>query len=64
MYNNRKWTTKIAPNLYNVYPIYDWKTSDIWVFHGKFKELPHNKIYDKMLRAGVPLGDQRLCQPY
>lgn len=64
MFNNRKWTTKISKNLFNIYPIYDWKTSDIWVFHWKFKELPHNKVYDKMLRAWVPLWDQRLCQPY
>lgn len=64
MYNDKKRTTKVASNLYNVYPIYDWKTEDIWIFHWKFKELPHNKIYDKMLKAGVKLSDQRICQPY
>ncbi|MEE9239317.1 MAG: phosphoadenosine phosphosulfate reductase family protein [Thermodesulfobacteriota bacterium] len=26
MFNDRKWTTKIKKNLYNVYPIYDWRT--------------------------------------
>jgi predicted phosphoadenosine phosphosulfate sulfurtransferase len=64
MINNWKWTTKVSGSLYNCYPIYDWKTEDIWVFHGKFKELSHNKIYDKMTRAGVKLSQQRLCQPY
>lgn len=64
MINNRKWTTKVSQNLFNVYPIYDWKTEDIWVFHGKNKHLIHNKIYDKMTMAGVKLSQQRLCQPY
>ena len=64
MFNNWKWTTKVANKLYNIYPIYDWRTEDIWVFHGKFKELPHNKVYDKMTMAGVKLSQQRLCQPY
>jgi predicted phosphoadenosine phosphosulfate sulfurtransferase len=59
-----KWTTKLNKFLYNVYPIYDWRTHDIWVFHLKNNHLPHNKVYDLMTRAGVKFGDQRLCQPY
>jgi predicted phosphoadenosine phosphosulfate sulfurtransferase len=59
-----KWTTLIANNLYNVYPIYDWRTEDIWVFHAKNKHLSHNKVYDLMSMAGVKLSNQRLCQPY
>lgn len=64
MHKDEKWTTKISKNLYNIYPIYDWKTQDIWVFAGKNKHLPHNRIYDKMTRAGVKLSNQRLCQPF
>lgn len=64
MFKNWKWSTKINTHLYNIYPIYDWKTEDIWVYHGKNKHLPHNRIYDKMTRAGVKLSQQRLCQPY
>ena len=64
MYNSWKWTTKVCKNLFNIYPIYDWRTEDIWVFHGKNKELPHNKVYDQMTKAGVKLSQQRLCQPY
>lgn len=63
-YNGWKWTTRISNNLYNIYPIYDWRTEDIWVYHSKFKELPHNKVYDLMTMAGVKLSNQRLCQPY
>jgi len=63
-FNGHKWTTKLSKYLYNVYPIYDWKTEDIWVFNSKFKDLSHNKIYDMMTRAGVKLSNQRLCQPF
>lgn len=64
MFNDYKWTTKIAKNLFNVYPIYDWKTEDIWVYYGKNPDRPHNRVYDQMTKAGVKLSDQRLCQPY
>lgn len=63
-FNGYKWTTKLNNSLYNVYPIYDWRTEDIWIFHSKFKELPHNKVYDLMTMAGVKLSNQRLCQPF
>lgn len=64
MYNDWKFTTKISKNLFNIYPIYDWRTEDVWVFHSKNKHLPHNKVYDLMTMAGVKLSNQRLCQPY
>lgn len=64
MYGGKKYTTKVTKNLYNVYPIYDWRTEDIWVFHARHKEYPYNKIYDYMTRAGVKFSNQRLCQPF
>lgn len=63
-YKGEKWTTRLSTVLYNAYPIYDWRTEDVWVFHSRFKHLPHNKVYDLMTMAGVKLGNQRLCQPY
>lgn len=63
-YNNLDYTSLVEENLYNIYPIYDWKTEDIWRFHGKYPSLKHNEIYDKMNMAGVKLSQQRLCQPY
>lgn len=64
MKEGKKYTTKVTSNVYNVYPIYDWRTSDIWVYHVKNQNRPHNKLYDMMQKAGVPLGSQRICQPY
>jgi len=64
MFNKKKWTTLAAENCYNIYPIYDWKTKDIWLYHAKFPDKEHNKIYDLMHMAGVKPSQQRLCQPY
>jgi len=63
-YKDKRYTTQITKNTYNAYPIYDFKTRDIWVYHAKFKDKCHNKVYDLMNKAGVPLSQQRLCQPY
>lgn len=62
--DNKRYTTKVIDEVYNIYPIYDWKTRDIWVYHAKFRDKEYNKIYDLMNKAGVPLSQQRLCQPY
>ena len=64
MMNERRWTTKIVDQVYNVYPIYDWTVQDIWRFHAKYPDKPHNRIYDLMHMAGVKLSQQRLCQPF
>jgi predicted phosphoadenosine phosphosulfate sulfurtransferase len=60
----KRYTTRVEGALYNVYPIYDWRTEDIWRFHAKYPTLPHNGIYDQMQKAGVSIHQQRLCQPY
>lgn len=63
-FNGHKWTTRLSSVLYNIYPIYDWRTEDIWLFHFKHPELSYNKIYDLMTKAGVKFSNQRLCQPF
>lgn len=64
MHGTAKFTTRVEGNLYNVYPIYDWKTEDLWRYHSQFPRNQHNQIYDRMHLAGVPLSQMRLCQPY
>ena len=59
-----RWTTKVTENCFNVYPIYDWKSGDIWLYHYRHPDKPHNRLYDLMHRAGVPMGHMRICQPY
>ncbi len=58
-----QWTTWCGETLYNAYPIYDWKTEDIWIFNGKFKA-PYNRLYDRMHQAGLTIAQARICQPY
>ncbi|MFZ9404014.1 MAG: phosphoadenosine phosphosulfate reductase [Sediminibacterium sp.] len=63
-FNDKSWTTKVVDNVYNVYPVYDWKTQDLWVYHAKNKHLPYNRLYDLMHLAGLKLSQMRICQPY
>lgn len=63
-WKGKRWTTMVTDQAYNIYPIYDWKGKDIWKYHSVFPDKPHNTIYDLMHQAGVPLSQQRLCQPY
>ncbi len=63
MFNGHKWSTKINQDVYNFYPIYDWKFEDIWIANSKFN-FKYNSIYNLMYLAGVPLGSMRICQPY
>ena len=62
-FEGRNWTNHVLRAVWNVYPIYDWKTEDIWVYHAKTK-LPYNRLYDRMHQAGLTLHQQRICQPY
>ena len=64
MHGGNKWTTLASEQCYNIYPIYDWRTKDIWLYHSRFPDKDHNKVYDLMHQAGVKPSQQRLCQPY
>lgn len=62
--DGRQWTSKVTDNVYNVYPIYDWKTQDIWTYHGKHPDKSYNRLYDLMGMAGLSIHMMRICQPY
>lgn len=64
MFQGRKFTTLVTENSYNVYPVYDWKVSDLWIYHFKNPNKPHNELYDIMYKAGLTLAQMRICQPY
>ena len=68
MYEHKHWTTRIKSNdkytnVYNFYPIYDWKTEDIWGAVSKF-DFKYNQVYELMYKNGLSIHEQRLCQPY
>ena len=62
-YKNCMWSTEIDENVYNLYPLYDWKTEDIWIANGKFG-WDYNKLYDLYYQAGVSLDRQRVASPF
>ncbi len=67
-FKNYQWTTKIKADhvhldVYNFYPIYDWRVEDIWGAVSKL-DLMHNEIYDLMYKNGLSIHEQRICQPY
>jgi predicted phosphoadenosine phosphosulfate sulfurtransferase len=64
MHNDKCYTTLVIDNVYNFYPIYDWKTRDIWIYHYKNPDKPHNRLYDLMHKAGLTINQMRICQPY
>lgn len=63
MFEGLQWTTWLGDGLYNIYPIYDWKVSDIWLYNTRYHK-PYNKLYDYMHQAGLTPSQMRICQPY
>lgn len=57
------WTKKNTEHVYNCYPIYDWKTRDVWIANEKF-DWDYNKLYDTFYMAGVPVGKMRVASPF
>jgi predicted phosphoadenosine phosphosulfate sulfurtransferase len=64
MHFGKRYTTQVVDDVYNVYPIYDWHVRDIWRYHARYPDKPHNEVYDRMHLAGLSLSQMRLCQPY
>ncbi len=67
-YKDYRWTTKVRIqekhiDVYNFYPIYDWRVEDIWGAVSKL-DLKYNEIYELMYKNGLSIYEQRLCQPY
>jgi predicted phosphoadenosine phosphosulfate sulfurtransferase len=57
------WTKKNTAHTYNCYPIYDWRTEDIWTANARF-EWDYNKLYDIFYKAGVPVHKMRVASPF
>jgi len=60
----RQWTTLVTDDVWNIYPIYDWRTEDVWTYHGRHPGKESNRLYDLMHLAGLTIHQQRICQPY
>lgn len=62
--DGNRWTTWVGGHVYNAYPIYDWRTEDIWTWHAQNPDACYNRLYDRMHQAGLTIHQQRICQPY
>jgi predicted phosphoadenosine phosphosulfate sulfurtransferase len=63
MFDGKPWTKKNTEHTYNCYPIYDWRTEDIWTANAQF-DWDYNKLYDVFYRAGVPVHKMRVASPF
>jgi len=63
MLEGRIWTKRNGKLVYNCYPIYDWKTEDIWTANYKF-DWEYNGLYDVFYKAGVPIHSMRVASPF
>ena len=59
----KNWMSRASEKLVFCYPIYDWRTEDIWRYVGKQK-LTYNKLYDYFYLCGISIHKMRICQPY
>ena len=59
----KMWTKKNTVHCYNAYPIFDWKTEDVWTANGMF-DWEYNTLYDLFYKAGVPVGSMRVASAF
>lgn len=67
-FKNYHWTTKLKSknktyDVFNFYPIYDFKVEDVWGTVSKM-DFSYNQIYELMYKNGLNIHLQRICQPY
>jgi predicted phosphoadenosine phosphosulfate sulfurtransferase len=57
------WTKRNTEHTYNCYPIYDWRTEDVWIANAKF-DWDYNKLYDIFWKAGIGIHKMRVASPF
>lgn len=62
-YKGKKYSKEITEDIYNFYPIYDWRTEDIWTANAKYG-FSYNELYDLYYQAGVPIDKMRVASPF
>lgn len=63
MLHGEQWTKRNSQHVYNCYPIYDWRTEDIWRANGKFDWM-YNELYDVFYKAGLSIHTMRVASPF
>lgn len=62
-YEGKKWVNVQEEGIYKAYPIYDWKTDDVWIANNRFS-WTYNKLYDLFFQAGLSIDKMRVASPF
>lgn len=62
-FENHEWTLELSPGVFNAYPIFDWKVSDIWVCNAR-QGYAYNKLYDLFWMAALKPAQMRVASPF
>ncbi len=62
-YNEISWSKQMDENIFNFYPIFDWKVDDVWIANAK-QNWPYNRLYDLFYKAGLRPSQMRVASPF
>jgi len=62
-YQELEWTLELSENVYNAYPIFDFKVDDIWIANCQ-QRWDYNKLYDLFWKAGLTPAQMRVASPF
>ena len=63
MHKNLRYSKTLNDHMCNFYPLFDWKTEDIWIANARFN-WDYNKIYDLYYQAGLTVDQMRTASPF
>lgn len=63
VYKRKSYIVTQDKNAAKAYPIYDWETSDVWVYNAKFNK-KYNHLYDLYYQAGLSIDEMRVANPF
>ena len=61
--NGGDWLKNVEENVCYAYPVFDWKTEDIWIANAKFG-WKYNTLYDLFYQAGLTIYQMRVASPF
>jgi predicted phosphoadenosine phosphosulfate sulfurtransferase len=58
-----RWRQETSPGVWNVYPIFDWQSRDVWIANAR-NGWPYNRLYDLFHKAGLSIDQMRVASPF
>jgi len=62
-YKEKRYSVVKGEHTVNFYPIYDWRTDDIWIANYRYR-WNYNKLYDLYYMAGLNAPEMRTASPF